>query len=266
MSAFGSNAPDLNTPGGSQSGAPKRAIGRTLRRQGRPRRARRHRPWDGFAERARDVIAHRLRMTGVGLLTAVVGGALLAANTQAAFTDAAWLNLAGPLGGPHTFQIGLVEAGKFELGAGGPLDLGFPDEDALAPGRTVERVVRVANNHPELAAALAMRVTARPVAGRADISGSLRVTVVDGAGRVFAGADPQQPEKGAVPDGSPFRLDTLKPRGLASLADQAAWVDGKAGSDKAYTVLVHCLDDPALETQTGGWAEVAVAVDAASAN
>ncbi|GEM_PF-776757 len=198
------------------------------------------------------------------LAVAVAAAAVLAGTaagttvTSAAFTDTARLQLGGSgIGSDAVFGIVLVDTDEVARTAPAtePLAVPVPGADALVPGRTVEVTVHVANNHPVLAADLTALVTAEPVAGTPDITGHLRVTILDATGQPVLGSG--DPAAGAVP-GTPATLGTLPARGEQPVADAAPWTPGAEASDQTYRVLVHYLEDPATAELNGGQAHLAV--------
>lgn len=200
-------------------------------------------------------------VAAIALLAGVPAGTLA---TSAAFTDEARLDLgSGGLGSSAAFDVVLVadDGTARQAPDGDPLAVAVPGADGLVPGRTLEVAVRVANNHPHLRAALALEVTGAPVAGTPDITPWLRVTVLDADGvPVLGTGDPAA----GVPLGTAGAAGVLAARGVEGVADGAAWSPGSAGSDRAYRVLVHYLEDPATEPLNGGRALLTVRVAAES--
>ncbi|HYQ76755.1 hypothetical protein [Cellulomonas sp.] len=211
--------------------------------------------------RLRRAPALAVLVAAVALLAGVLAGTLA---TSAAFTNAARLDLgADGLGSSTAFDVVLVadDGTVRQAPDGDPLAVPVPGADALVPGRTVEVAVRVANNHPDLRAALAVAVAGTPVAGTPDITPWLRVTVLDADGTAVLGTgDPAD----GVALGTAGAAGVLAARGAEGVADGAAWSAGAAGSDRGYRVLVHYLDDPATEPLNGGRALLTVRVAAES--
>ncbi|WP_431837857.1 hypothetical protein [Cellulomonas sp. Y8] len=186
--------------------------------------------------------------------------------TAAAFTDAARLNLGTEgVGSADPFEIVLVDAAGVAHDAepGTPMPVDVPDRDALVPGRTVQAEVRVATNHPELAADVLATVAGAPVAGTPDITPYLRVTVLGPGGEVLLGTGPGDPE-GGVPLGTTADLGVLAARGADPVEDGQPWSAGAVGSDATLTLLVHYLEDQATTTLNGGQARLTVRFDATS--
>ncbi|WP_187365085.1 hypothetical protein [Cellulosimicrobium cellulans] len=186
--------------------------------------------------------------------------------TAAAFTDAAHLNLGTEgVGSADPFEIVLVDAGGVAHDAepGAPMPVDVPDRDALVPGRTVQSQVRVAANHPELAADVLATVAGEAVAGTPDITPYLRVTVLGPGGEVLLGTGPDDPQ-GGVPLGATADLGVLAARAADPVEDGEPWTAGAAGSDTTLTLLVHYLEDPATTALNGGQAHLTVRFDATS--
>lgn len=212
------------------------------------------------------------RRRQVGLVSLVATGALVlgmlaaTAVTSSSFTDAARTNLGTEGIGSHDpFGIALVDAAgtAHEAEPDTPLAVDLPDGDALVPGRTVRADVRVANNHPDIAAAVTATVAARTVAGTPDITPYLRFTVLGPDGQVLLGASADSPQDGAAP-GASLDLGALAARGAVPVADGAAWSEGAAGSDVSITILIHLLEDPDTTPLNGGRATVTLRFDASS--
>ncbi len=186
--------------------------------------------------------------------------------TAAAFTDSAHLNLDSEgIGSGDPFEIVLVSAGgiAFDAEPGTPMPVDVPARDALVPGRTVQAEIRVATNHPQLAADVLATIAGEPVAGTPDITPYLRLTVLGAGGEVLLGTGPDDPQDG-VPLGATADLGVLAARGAAPVEDGQPWTAGAAGSDTTLTVLVHYLDDPATTALNGGQAHLTVRFDATS--
>lgn len=207
-------------------------------------------------------VRRRLATLAVFALVLVAG----TVATAAAFTDSAHLDLgAEGVGSADPFGIVLVDAGGVAHDAepGTPMPVDVPDRDALVPGRTVQAEVRVAANHPALAAAVLATVAGEPVAGTPDITPYLRITVLGPGGVVLLGGGADAPEDGVVL-GTPADLGVLAARGADPVEDGRPWTAGAAGSDTVLTVLVHYLDDPATTALNGGLARLTVRFDATS--
>lgn len=211
-----------------------------------------------------------VRRVGLASLiaTTVLTAAMLAGTvaTSATFNDSARLGLGSHgIGSADPFAIVLVDdAGTAqEAEPGAPLALDLPDRDTLVPGRTLEASARVANNHPDIAAAVAATVDAEPVAGTPDLTPFLRITVLGPEGEVLLGAGADRPQDGVDP-GALADLGVLTARGAAPVPHGTAWTEGAAGSATSLTVLVHLLDDPATSALNGGQAHLSIRIDATS--
>lgn len=205
----------------------------------------------------------------VALVTTTVAAAAVlgaAALTAASYTDEAHLGLGtAGVGSTEAFDVVLLAADGtvHQAAPGAPLPVDLPDRDQLVPGRTVDATLRVANNHPDIAAGVSATLAAQPVPGVPDITPFIRVTVLAEDGTVVLGSAADRPEAGARP-GTPATLGTLAPRGAAPLPDAGAWSDAAPGSVTSLTVRVHLLDDPATEALNGGRADLTVRLDATS--
>ncbi|MBW0254836.1 hypothetical protein [Cellulomonas sp. PS-H5] len=211
---------------------------------------------------ARLPVRQRLATLAVFALVLVAG----TVATAAAFTDAAHLDLGtAGIGSADPFAIVLVDAGGLAHDAepGTPMPVDVPDRDALVPGRTVQAEVRVASNHPALAADVRATVAGEPVAGTPDVTPYLRITVLGPGGVVLLGSGADAPEGGAVL-GTPADLGVLAARGAGPVGDGQPWTAGAAGSDTTLTILVHYLDDSATTALNGGQARLTVRFDATS--
>lgn len=211
------------------------------------------------AARARRFPLRRAGLAALVAAVALVAGMLAAsALTSAAFTDAARLGLgAQGVGSTDEFDIVLVDAAGAvrQAAPGARLAVDLPDRDLLVPGRTVETTLRVANNHPSIAAALTATVAAEPVAGTPDITPFLRLAVLGPDGRTLLDGTAL---------GTPADLGVLAARDAAPAAEGAVWTEGAAGSWTTLTVRVHLLDVPATEALNGGLAQLTARIDATS--
>lgn len=204
----------------------------------------------------------RLRVAAalVGGTALVIGSGVLGGLTAAAFTDTARLAVGTDgVGSADRFAIQVVDAGgtAHDAPADAPVPIAVADAALLVPGRTVDIPVRVAANHPVVAAAARATVTASPVAGTADIRPFLRVSVLGPADAVLAQGDLGATE--VVAD-----LGTLAPRGDRPVADGAAWSPGAEGSWTDLVVRVSLDDAPGTEPLNGGQVQLGLRVDATS--
>lgn len=223
--------------------------------------------------RRRPALPHeRARRRAAPWMAAVGAAAVLAVAlatvtvTAASHQDRAHVNVGSEgIGSAHPFDLVLVDGAGVvhDASPGAPLSLEVPGADALVPGRSVEIVVQVANNHPTIAAAVSATLTAEPVAGTPDITPFLRYSVIDADGSSMIGGSVEDPAAGLV-SGEVGDLGVLLPRGAAPLDDGSGWTPGADGSSREVTVLVHMVDDPATGAVNGGRADLALQLDAMS--
>lgn len=213
-------------------------------------------------------------------LATIAGGtiALAAAlftvgQTMSAFTDRAGLNT-GPDGvGGATFDIVSVlpDGDVAQARPGQGVTVPIAGDDSFVPGRSVTVDLGVANNSPQLAAALRVTVKPSDAAGTGQVGSSpnitpfLRVTVVDTTtGTLLVGGSATDPSQGAPVATATGVLGRLPARGAPALADGAAWVDGSAGSRHDLSITLFYVDTPETTAYNGGQTALEVEFDGAS--
>lgn len=216
----------------------------------------------------RPVLGRRPRAAAamVGAAAVVAVGLAAVSVTVASYQDRAHVNLGTDgVGSADPFGIVLVDgAGTVQdAPAGDSLAVDVPGAGALAPGRTVEAVVVVANNHPAIAAGLSVSVTGEALDESRDITEFLRFSVLDGEGESLSGGSRQDPAAG-LPLGEAGDAGVLAARGEAPIEHGGPWSAGAEGSTRTVTVLVHMLAEPATEMLNGGQAHLAVQVHGTS--
>lgn len=184
------------------------------------------------------------------------------ALTSAAYTDTARLNASLST---DTLDLAVVDQGVVRTGAGDVV-MEVPAAQGLAPGRTVEVLVGVANNSLGIPAAVTARITAEPVVGVPDISDRLLVTVVDEqTGALLLGGAADDPTQGVpVVDPAAVDLGVLTARGAVAQGDGEPYVPGEPGSSRRVVVTLHYPEGPGTEALNGGRATVLLDLDAAS--
>lgn len=204
-------------------------------------------------------------MARIGALAA--GGLVLAVAvtgvsvTAAAFRDRAHLTTS--VGSSTPFALVLVDAEGLTRPApvDAPLVVPVDGADALVPGRTVSVPLTVANNHPDIAAAIGLTLTAERVDQTPDLTPELRYSVLAADGTPLVGGD--DPADG-LPVGQRSELGGLAARGAPAAGPDTPWTGGAEGSTITVVLRLHLLDGPQTEALNGGQVAVSVTVDGTS--
>ncbi|MGH1523096.1 hypothetical protein ACRAWC_03010 [Leifsonia sp. L25] len=198
----------------------------------------------------------RIALAAVAVGTLVLSASLFTVGaTMSAFTDQAGLNV-GPDGvGGAAFDIVSVlpDGNVAQALPGQAVTVPIAGDDGFVPGRSVTVDLGVANNSPQLAAALT--VTVRPS----------DVTVVDTTtGTLLVGGSATDPSQGATVAAATGVLGRLPARGAPALSDGAAWVDGSAGSRHDLSITLFYVDTPETAAYNGGQTALEVEFDGSS--
>jgi hypothetical protein len=195
-------------------------------------------------------VPDRLRRAARPLAATALAVVLVTTLTAAAYTDRVYLN-PDTLGQPDPFDVVLVVDGHVHNAPlGQPFDLAFDQAtNVIRPGDTLSLSLRLANNHPTLAANFYLTVRAEVAAG-----GDIRpymftniASIYDDGGYLPVGLNHTWDPATGYLTGGPFDLGALEPRGLPPLPEGAPWTPGNLRS--AYTMkLLMTLnkDNPAV--------------------
>ncbi|WP_426625416.1 hypothetical protein ACPPVW_04960 [Leifsonia sp. McL0607] len=138
-------------------------------------------------------------------------------------------------------------------------------DDRYAPGHTFHLEVGVADNDPDVAAAITVAVVGMDSAGTGVVGTSpnltplLRVTVVDTTtGHVLVGHSATDASRGAPVADASATIAHVTQRDADPLNDGDRWTDGAAGSRHELEIMVYCPDSPAALGLTGGRSDLAL--------
>ena len=138
-------------------------------------------------------------------------------------------------------------------------------DDRYDPGRTFRLEVGVADNDPDVAAAVTVAVVPVDAAGTGQVGPSphatplLLVTVIDTTtGEVLIGGSATDARRGAPVADASGMLGHLAARDADPLDDGARWTDGAAHSRHDLEVLVYCPDSPGARAVTDARSELAL--------
>ncbi len=179
----------------------------------------------------------------------------------------------------------VVNAGEGPAaGSSGPIDLVTVDDHGVAmktgdsaafiplaaddryrPGKIFHAELGVADNDPDVAAAITVAVVTVDSVGTGRVGTSpnltplLRVTVVDTTtGDVLIGGSATDASKGAPVADASGMIAHLAPRDADPLHDGDHWTDGAAGSRHDLEVTVYCPDTAAARDLTDGRSDLAL--------
>ncbi|MFB9747009.1 hypothetical protein [Leifsonia shinshuensis] len=228
----------------------------------------------GQRKRHRRPVRRRIALATIASGALVVTATLLTAGqTMSAFTDQAMLNLGTDGVGAHPFDIVSVLPGEqvAEALPGQGVAVPISGDDGFVPGRTITVDLGVANNTPDLAAAVTVTVKPSDPGGTGQVGSSpnitpfLRVTVVDTTtGALLVGGSATDPTQGAPVASASGVIGRLAPRGAPALADGSTWVPGNAGSRHDLTITLFYVDTPDTAAYNNGRSALEVEFDGTS--
>lgn len=214
----------------------------------------------------------------VAALVTAAAIAIAAGPTYSALTaGAAFVLTAGDArdaGGPaHPGPgdpIGLVTVDEHEVASpvdGGAAFLPLAADDRYRPGRTFHTELGIADNDPDVAAAVSLAVVPMDPAGTGQVGTSpnltplLLVTVVDTTtGEVLVGGSAADPSRGWPVADATGVLGHLAARDADPLDGGDRWTAGAPGSRHDLAVSVYCPDTPAVRALDGGRSDLALLV------
>lgn len=208
----------------------------------------------------------------VAALVAVAAIAIAVGPTYSALTDGAELVVGAGEGAPP------VSAGPIDLvtiddhGVVAKTDdsaafVPLAADDSYPPGQTFHARLGVADNDPDIAAAIIVAVVPTDTAGTGRVGTSpnltplLRVTVVDRTtGTVLIGGSATDASRGVPVAAASGTIAHVDARDADPLHDGDHWTDGAKGSRHDLEVMVYCPRTPAASAPADGRSELALMV------
>lgn len=167
-------------------------------------------------------------------------------------------------------SIGLVTIDEHEVAStvdSGAAFIPLATDDRYHPGRTFHTELGVADNDPDVAAAVSLAVVPMDPAGTGQVGASpnltplLRVTVVDTTtGEVLVGGSATDPTRGWPVADAAGVLGHLAARDADPLDGGDRWTEGAPGSRHDLAVSVYCPDGPAVRALTDSRSDLALLV------
>lgn len=167
-------------------------------------------------------------------------------------------------------SIGLVTIDEHEVASSvdsGAAFIPLAADDRYHPGRTFHTELGVADNDPDVAAAVSLAVVPMDPAGTGQVGASpnltplLLVTVVDTTtGEVLVGGSAGDPTRGWPVAHAAGVLGHLAARDADPLDGGDRWTEGAPGSRHDLAVSVYCPDGPAVRALTDGRSDLALLV------
>lgn len=209
-------------------------------------------------------------------LVALAGAAVAVAPTYSSLTHAAGLLIdadsssgaaPGVVGSEPPFDLLTIDARGAVTKApeGAPALVPLAAGHRFVPGQTLRVDLAVANDEPDVDAAVTVAVLPADSGGTGqagtapNVTPFLRITVVDDtSGEVLIGGSATDPSRGATLADASGMVGRLAARDTAAVADHAAWTAGASGSRHDLRVELYLPDTPAVRALGGGQTALSV--------